>query len=118
MTTLALDDANWDLTVDDGMNIAVASGGQDIAQDVASAVKLFQGELWYDTTQGAPWFENVLGQNYSLRVLQELVNSAALSVPGVVQARTTIDSVTDRGITGRVEIIDTNGTLLNAQFTR
>ena len=118
MSTLALDSSAWDLTVDASGNIAVASNGQDIAQDVASAIKLFRGELWYDTTQGVPWFQSVLGQSYSLPVLQALINKAALSVPGVVRASTVITSLTDRVVSGNVEVIDTNGALLNVQFTR
>lgn len=118
MTTLALDSTTWDLTVDFAGNIAVASSGQDIAQNVASAVKLFAGELYYNTSAGAPWFSDVLGRNYSLVVVQALINRAALSVPGVVRARTTIDSLIDRVLHGTVEVIDTNGALHNIQFTR
>jgi hypothetical protein len=118
MATLALDEVNWDLTVDASGNIAVATNGQDIAQDVASAIKLFRGELWFDTTQGVPWFQSVLGQTYSVPVLQALINKAALSVPGVVRASTVISSISGRTVSGNVEVIDTTGASLNVQFTR
>ena len=41
MNTLLLDLTNWDLLVDASGNIAVASDPYSVAQDVASAVRVF-----------------------------------------------------------------------------
>jgi hypothetical protein len=49
-TTLLLDRAIWDLSLDANGNIAIATGPYAIAQDVASAVR--RGELRHNTTKG------------------------------------------------------------------
>ena len=116
MNTLSLS-AAWDLESDVDGNIKMQTNGMAIAQDVASAIKLFYGELWYDKTQGVPYFDQVLGKSYAPALVQGLINEAALTVPGVVQAQTTLGSnLTARAITGDCKVIDTTGQELNVQF--
>lgn len=109
MQTLLLDLTNCDLVVDSAGNIAVASAPYAIAQDVASACKLFLGELWYDTSKGIPYFEKVLGQLPSIDQLKEYLVSAALTVPGVVSATCIIQSFADRQVTGQIQFTDSTG---------
>ncbi|TAL90896.1 MAG: hypothetical protein EPN62_00740 [Candidimonas sp.] len=116
MKTLLLDRTAWDLVLDASGNIALASNPYAIAQDVASAVKLFKGELWYDTTKGIPYFQEILGQWPPIALIRAYVEKAALTVPEVVQAQCTIVSTTDRTITGRVEVIDVDGQTHNVTF--
>jgi hypothetical protein len=59
--SLLLSRPAWDLVLDASGNIAVASAPYAIAQDAASAIRLFAGEHWYDTAQGIPCFSQVLG---------------------------------------------------------
>jgi hypothetical protein len=89
-----------------------------LAQDVASAVRTFLGELWYDTTQGIPYWQEVLGQLPPISLLKQLIANAALTVPGVVQAQTVISSfsTTTREISGQVQFIDENGAANNVSF--
>lgn len=108
MNTLLLDIAQWDLVLDASGNIALASAPYAIAQDVASAVRLFLGELWYDTTQGIPYWTKVLGKLPPVSLLIELINVAALTVPGVATVQTFITSFTKRGVTGQIQFVDTN----------
>ncbi len=61
----ALDTVAWDLTVDTTGNIAVASNPYSMAQDAASAIRTFQGEVYYDTTLGIP-FGNKSSVNFPL----------------------------------------------------
>ena len=63
MKTLLLDVESWDVILDAASNIAIASEPYAVAQDVASAIKLFAGELWYDTTKGVPYFASILGKS-------------------------------------------------------
>jgi len=84
--TLLLDQSAWDLIIDSAGNIAMATPPYALAQDVASAVRLFLGELWYRTPDGIPYFENVLGQLPPLTLLIAYIERAALTVPGVVTA--------------------------------
>jgi hypothetical protein len=114
--TLLLDQTLWDLCKDASGNIARATEPYAIAQDVASAVRLFAAELWYDTSKGIPYFESILGKRPPAQFFKSKIVDAALSVPGVVQARCLTLSFTDRALTGQVQIIDTTGQENNVQF--
>ncbi len=114
--TLLLDQQAWDLVLDVNGNIALAARPYAIAQDVASAIKLFLGELWYDTTQGIPYFEDVLGKLPPPSLLLQLIQNAALSVPNVVSAQCVIQSFSERKVTGQVQFTDDSGTSTVVQF--
>ena len=110
MKTLKLDPVTWDLTVDAFGNIAVADRPLAIAQDVASACRLFLGELWYDTTQGLPYWESILGKTPSSGFLMAKFAEAALTVPGVVDVIVSLDPLTtSRVLTGSITITDDRG---------
>lgn len=115
MNTLKLS-VNWDLTVDASGNIAAASGAESLAQDAASAIRLFVGELWYDTRQGIPYFARVLGRQPPITLLKAYMVEAALTVPGVVSAVCYISSITNRGVSGQVQVRDAAGNLATAAF--
>lgn len=114
--TLLLDIEAWDLVLDASGNIAMASAPYAIAQDVASAVRLFLGELWYDTTQGIPYWTKVLGKLPPASLLIELINKAALSVRDVVSCQTFITSFTKRGVTGQIQFVDINNVTTTVVF--
>ena len=114
--TLLLDRSKWDLVLDSAGNIALASPPYALAQDVASAIKLFLGELWYDSTKGIPYFQKILGHLPPASLLSGYVENAALSVPGVVQARCTLTELTDRKMSGVVNFIDETGAANNVSF--
>ena len=116
MNTLLLDVSAWDLTIDGKGNIAMAVSPYAIAQDVASALRTFAGELWYDTTQGVPYFTDALGQSYNQGLLQDDFNTAALSVPEVVQTVTKLtppDRTTRELAGGTVAVSTSAGTSFN-----
>lgn len=104
MKTLLLDRTAWDLVLDAAGNIALASEPYAIAQDVASAVRLFKGEAYYDTSQGVPYWEQFLGQRPPLSLVKAEVVKAALTVPGVLDARCFLASFTNRTLTGQVQV--------------
>lgn len=113
MNTLALS-STWDLTLDGSGNIAVATGASAIAQDVASSARVFKGELWFEPTVGLPYLSDVLGQLPPLSILQEAYNAAALSVPEVASATTTLNPVdVERTLTGTIQVIDNSGEVIN-----
>lgn len=116
MNTLLLDQTLWDLVTDAAGNIAMASEPYSIAQDVASAVRLFAGELWYDAAQGVPYFSDILGQRPPPQFYKAQVEKAALTVPGVAQARCVITAFEGRNLTGQIQIIDTTGQSNNVHF--
>ena len=120
MSTLSLSTPGsadpWDLTVDGNGNIGLATDGSAIAQDVASAILTFLGEVYYDTTIGVPYMSQIFGASFSRSVASMLLQQAALSVPGVVSAKVTINSFTNRVLSGVVEVIDTTGQSFGVTF--
>lgn len=106
--TLLLDTVAWDLVLDASGNIAMASPPYALAQDVASAVRTFLGEVYYDTTQGIPYFAEVLGHLPPAALLTQLISDQALTVPGVVSAQTTITSFNAGSVQGQILFTDEN----------
>jgi hypothetical protein len=108
-TTLLLDRTDWDLCIDAEGNIALASEPYSTTQDVASACRLFLGELWYDTTRGIRYFQSVLGKPTPIGYLKSALQAAALSVPSVQAATVYLQSRSDRSVTGQVQIVTGDG---------
>lgn len=116
MNTLTLD-TSWDLIVDGRGNIGVSTAQAAIAQDVASAAQTFLGELWYEPNVGVPYTQDILGQNPPLTLMQEAYDAMALTVPDVVQAKTTLEPITvERTLHGVIQVIDIDGEALNTTF--
>jgi len=116
MRTMLLDTATWDLVLDVSGNWAVAGDPYSLAQDAASAIRLFQGELWYDTKPGIPYFQDFLGRPPDVALMKAKFVERAKTVPGVVSAVCFISGVSDRGVTGQVQVTDKVGTTTAAAF--
>lgn len=114
-STILLDAISWDNVVDANGNIAVAGPPYSQAQDASSAIRLWLGELYYDTTQGVP-YSNILGKIPNLTTLKSYMTTAALSVPGVVSAVCFISSLSSRGVSGQVTITNESGQTATAAF--
>ena len=104
MQTLLLDPKSWDLLIDASGDIAMASEPYSQAQDAASAIKLFESELWYDTTKGVPYWASILGLAPPMSLMKAKWVAAALTVPGVATAVCFISSFKDRFVQGQVQI--------------
>lgn len=111
MDSLLLDQTLWDLCLDANGDIAVASAPYAVAQDVATAIRLFAGELWYDTAKGVPYFTQVLGWQTPPSLIKALFVAAAKSVPGVVDVLVTL-AINDRTLTGQVRVSTSSTTAL------
>jgi hypothetical protein len=107
--TLCLDVATWDLILDASGSIAMASPPYALAQDVASAIKTFLGECYYDTTIGIPYLSQILGQRPPVALLKQYIVDAALTVPGVVSATCIITGFVGRQAQGQVQFTDDEG---------
>lgn len=116
MKTVLLDRSTWDLVIDVNGNIAVADVPYALAQDAASAVKLFRGELWYDTAVGVPYWASILGKTPSISLMKAKFVEAAMTVPGVVAARCFISSVANRSVSGQIQVTDKSGFIIAAGF--
>lgn len=109
MDTLLLDVATWDLTVDAYNNIAKATDPYSSAQDVATQCRLFEGELWYDITQGVPYQTQILGKPLSIEFLKAQLTAAANLVPGVTSVKVFITGFNGRQVIGQIQFVDSNG---------
>ena len=115
--TLLLDTVKWDLCVDSNGNIALATPPYSLAQDAACACRLFEGELWYDTIQGIPYWQSILGQMPPLSLLKAAFIAAAQGVPGVASAEVFITNITsDRVLSGQVQITNEGNQTVAASF--
>lgn len=116
MRTLLLDQDRWDIVLDASRNIAVASEPYALAQDAASAIRLFRGEAWYATETGVPYFQQILGQYPPVQLMKKAFENAALTVPGVVSAVCYITSIEGREVRGQVQVADAAGVITAAGF--
>jgi hypothetical protein len=107
--TLLLSTDVWDLVLDVSGNIAVATAPYALAQDVASACRLFRGECWYDQTKGIPYFEQILGHAPPVILIKAQLNSAAQTVPEIATSQTFLNIGTDRTMTGQVQATAISG---------
>lgn len=114
--TMKLDSVEWDLTVDGLGNIASVTGPDALAQDAASAIRLFKGELWFDTSQGVPYFAKILSRRPPIALMKAYFVAAAKTVPGVASAICYISAVTNRGVSGQVQVKDAAGNPGAASF--
>lgn len=116
MKTMLLDTVLWDLVLDVNGDIAIATEPYQLAQDAASAIRVFLGEDWYNTTIGVPYFESFFGKSPNISLVKQKFIGQALTVPGVVSAKVFITSVSERRVTGQVQVTDTEGNVTAAGF--
>ena len=117
MNTLLLDVGTWDLCSDASGNIASAADPYAIAQDGASAIRTFLGEVWYDDTLGVNYKGQILGKNPPVSLLQELMANAVFTCRPttadvyVVSATCIITSwnIPTRTVVGSVNFVDSTG---------
>jgi|SRR5579859_1225902 len=106
--TLQLNPQTWDLTLDEAGNIAVLADPDSLAQDAASAIKTFLGECYWDTTVGVN-YAAILGQSPpTIALLKAAFVDAALTVPGVAAAQVFISSLSDRTVSGQVQVVSSS----------
>ena len=114
--TLLLDQSAWDLVLDINGNIALAGTPYSYAQDVASAVRTFIGECWYNTELGLPYWQQILGQLPPLGYIEQQISTQALTVPNIVSADTSIVNFVGRDIEGVILITDIDSNTANVAF--
>lgn len=116
-STLLLDRTTWDLALDASGNIAMASEPYSVVQDVASAIRVFAGECYYDTSKGLPYLRLILGRSQSASVFRSQAEQAALTVPNVSAAKCVITAISaQRQLSGYIFLSLNNGTTQNVGF--
>ena len=99
---LLLDRKTWDLCLASGCTIAIATDPYATSQAVACALRLWQNDYWYDQTLGVP-YQQILGGDLPLQTIKSALESAALTVPGVLTATCYISSFVGRNLVGQVQ---------------
>lgn len=110
MDTAYLDPATWDFRLTPGGDLAMAGNPYALAQDAASAIRAFAGEVYYDTTQGIPYWAEILGHLPPLAVVRSAVQTAALTVPEVTAASVYFTGFAGRRLSGQVQVSGPGGT--------
>ena len=111
MADLMLEASQWDLIPTQGGDIAVCDTPYCTAQSAACEMKLFQGEAYYDATQGLPFDTDILGARPALGHIGDLMEQAALNVPEVATATANV-YMDGRELKGAVLLTTTTGTTL------
>lgn len=120
MASTLLLNANWDLTLDANGNIAVAAEPYALAQDAASAIQTYLGEVGWDTTMGVPYQTQIFGQAPPMSLLKQLLINAALSVsPDIDSAQVFFSSLdpNTRQLAGQVQLTSVTGQTVVANFS-
>lgn len=102
LSTIYLTPDDWDVTSDALGNIAVAAPPYAQAQDIASVCRTFYGEVYYDSTLGIEYEQQILGKRPGLNVFQGMFSAAAITVPGIESASTVISSFKNRQAQGQI----------------
>jgi hypothetical protein len=109
-STLLLDRDDWDLCLDASGNIALATEPYSQVQDAASACRVYEGEAWFDTTIGVPFFSQ------PVQVVKARLVLAAETVPGVTRAAVVLTEVSDRTLGGQVQVATTDGAVVTGRL--
>ncbi len=123
MNTWYLDPATWDITFDSTGRIRtvldVRSSDADVyalAQDSGSEIRTFKGEVYYDRTQGIPYWDTVLGKFPPVSLLKACFNQAAMRTPEVVNAVSFLRAIQHRSLSGQVQVRNALGQVQAANF--
>ena len=92
MITLALKKDSWDIMTDEIGNIATLSGNDRLAQDVASSVRVFTGELPFDVERGVDYNKPDTNRD----TLNNQMNEQARLVEGVKNSLVVFEELEDR----------------------
>jgi hypothetical protein len=71
-----------DLLIQNG-TAPLTQGPIFVRQKIAARFQFFKGEWFLDLRQGIPYFQNVLGKNPNLAVIQALFRKVVATTPGV-----------------------------------
>lgn len=64
------------------------SGVEEVAQTIATRLRLFLGEYFRDITDGTPWFQNILTKDGTLEGTDAIIKRRMLQTPNVTQVLT------------------------------
>ena len=116
MDTLYLNPDSWDLELTAAGDIAIAKDPYSTAQCVANAIRLFEGELYYDTEKGVPYFDEILGKPNSYSLYKHRMEEAARRVKGIKEIEVSVKNQNGRNISGTVSFKDENNQIYTVEL--
>jgi len=117
MNTLALNWQTWDVFLDGNGNLAIGTGRNAVAQDVATSCRTWYGELWYDVTQGVH-YELILGRLPPLQFIKAEMVREARRVPFVSSVLAFLTGPgPHRVVGGQLQVYDSLGNLITVVAT-
>ena len=57
-------------------DFSLVSSTDELAQRLIIKLRTYLGELFYDTTKGVPYYQNILGKNRDLNTVESLLKQA------------------------------------------
>ena len=112
MLTWKLDNTTWDIGIDENTkNIALKDGNDQIAQDVASSVRVFAGELPFDIERGIAYNnpEQLRGSlNFEMREQAKLID-------GVADASVVFNKLENRVLDATIYVTTNEGEMIEVR---
>lgn len=105
MKTLALNNSDWDLYVDELGNLATKESDDRLAQDVASSCRVFKGEMEFDITRGVEYNN----PDKIRKTIKDEIRKQALIVGGVNEAVVSIEAIENRKAKVVIYVTNENG---------
>ena len=81
--SIPLNTSSWDVYLDQNGDMFLGDEDSSIAQDVASAVRTFEGECWYNTELGMPYFQSIFGRSPPNSLVVSNITTQAFTIDGV-----------------------------------
>jgi hypothetical protein len=106
--SLPLNTSTWDLELDSNGNWNLTDEPASIAQDVASAIRTFAGECWYNTNLGMPYFQSILWQLPPGSLVVSFIVAQAMTIDLVTKCTVVSLQLINRKLTGTVVIQTSN----------
>lgn len=75
---------DWDLAYSKG-DLSLTSGLTSVVQHARMRLGLFRGEMYNDTAEGTPYFQQVFAKGVDAKVLDQVFRDRILGTPGVVR---------------------------------
>lgn len=104
MDTIKLNSDNWDLELDASGNMYAVDGNERLAQDVATACRVWRGEALADIEFGVP-YRDIMGNRPALSLISAYLGETALTVTDVTEIEIDLQNAdNERLMTGSILI--------------
>ena len=109
--TLKLSD-NWDIQLNSFGDFLTCSDKEQIAQDVASSVRVFRGEDCWNIQRGVPYKSEIFGKAPNQPILEAYIKQEAMRIDGVTDCRMLMD-VENRAASVEILVQTEDGEFVN-----